>query len=502
MESSLFNSAKAIRTSRRVVVLVCAAACWPLPSAGQSLSLRKIADADTSSFFSVPKSVNLAPTFDGGIVAGAVAFIPGTAISDAHLVDFSPTGSASSRTTLPSSPTNLGLGIDDFGQLSYVAAGPGSQFRVGNELAGWPDHTSIPNFVETAFPEGGPAPTIIPFSYEIDRNGLPAVASLTRNFTSGEFQRDVWKFNPQIVDWDRIHLPGARFPGLGATFVPQSIAFTADNRLVHATLEDLDGNQSTDVSVLIEDPVFGFRQISGIAGAYARAGVSVAASDTGEVAFAFVAPQFNEGVWIGRWDGEFTVYENLDSDLSFTNFGQNSLAYDAQGNLALVYTEGATTPGLEPQPLMLARRTADGAWTNTPLGVDGFYGELAFGDNGELYIGAVIDDAVVLLSDTIDPLRGDLNFDEVVDLGDVLAFVQAIESPAGYADEYGFGPVFKGDLNGDGVFNLADVEPFVTELGLTGPAAEALASLVPEPGTAGLFAAAGLWFARGRRLRR
>jgi hypothetical protein len=59
---------------------------------------------------------------------------------------------------------------------------------------------------------------------------------------------------------------------------------------------------------------------------------------------------------------------------------------------------------------------------------------------------------------------GDLNCDGVVNFGDINPFVQAITSPAAWAETYPGCSVLNADVNEDGVVNFADINPFVTLL--------------------------------------
>ncbi|MEM7627206.1 MAG: PEP-CTERM sorting domain-containing protein [Planctomycetota bacterium] len=402
--------------------------------------------------------------------------------------------------------------VDDFGGFSFASVGnqfPDTAVTVGNQIG--PDLTDPASYhtYNIAFGSENPSPEIQgplvgswPFSYELDRQGLPVIASWTAEAQIQSNVRYLWHYNPQTDRWDRRVPPQLgpqnQFPPFN-TLAPQGVGFLPDNRVVFANTSD------NLLSVHLEDPVLGWREIAFQEDLWSRSGVSLAVSDAGEVAFAFSDDTLG-GLTVGIYDGQQTVYENV-SGASQALLGQHSLAYDPEGNLALVYSE----PDQEDE-LVLARRSGPGAWNATPLGVYGnfgFYGELAFGDDGEIYVGAVVGSGTLfntpylaLISNRIAPLRGDMNFDDTVDLDDVLAFITALEDPALYWEGYGLDPVLKGDLNGDGLFNFSDVEPFVAELGLTDPAAQGLLNLVPEPTTAGLLAAgwAGL-LVRGRRRR-
>ena len=100
----------------------------------------------------------------------------------------------------------------------------------------------------------------------------------------------------------------------------------------------------------------------------------------------------------------------------------------------------------------------------------------------------------------VDPgiLVGDMNFDGVVDTGDVAPFVLALTDPKAYLSQQGVDQatmVAAGDVNGDGVFDTGDVAPFVQLLVGAGAS-------VPEPGTLVLLGAAALALLRrggGRR---
>ncbi len=91
-----------------------------------------------------------------------------------------------------------------------------------------------------------------------------------------------------------------------------------------------------------------------------------------------------------------------------------------------------------------------------------------------------------------DHLLGDMNFDGVVDTGDVAAFVLALTDPEAYIAQYGALPALVGDINGDGAFDTGDVAAFV-EMLVGGSAT------VPEPATLSMLALGALALLRRRR---
>ena len=383
--------------------------------------------------------------------------------------------------------------LDAFGGFSYAGYKPGPPgVTVGDQV--YPDPVDPFAYVESPLPfvepAEGPDTFFWPLSYELDPWGRPAFAAGASNVQGGQLGRYVWRFNPQAARYDVTIPPQIeRFGPLSFT-APQGIGFLPDGRLVHAVTD------GPLLSVDIEDPLLGWRNLGEISDVRPFGGVSLAVSDAGQVAFAFEQTDDLPGLTVGVFDGEQTVYERV-GDVPLIKLGQHSLTYDHQGNLAVVYS------GAEDSEFVLARRGVDGQWTQERLGVFGDFAELAFGDQGQVYIGAVTGNPsslgdVVLISDAVEPLRGDMNLDDQVDLDDVLAFVQAIQAPADYLDQYQLDPVIKGDLNADGVFNLADVEPFADALNLMSTEAAALANLVPEPSAAGLLALGLIGLARRR----
>jgi len=110
----------------------------------------------------------------------------------------------------------------------------------------------------------------------------------------------------------------------------------------------------------------------------------------------------------------------------------------------------------------------DDASAITRISVDELFaqglGELAAGDfNGDGWLDE--EDMVAFANGTGPVVRtGDLNCDGVVNFGDINPFVQAITSPAAWAETYPGCSVLNADVNEDGVVNFADINPFVTLL--------------------------------------
>jgi hypothetical protein len=61
----------------------------------------------------------------------------------------------------------------------------------------------------------------------------------------------------------------------------------------------------------------------------------------------------------------------------------------------------------------------------------------------------------------VTPVLGDMNCDGVVSFADINPFVEAMVSPAAYAESYPMCSLYNADMNADGLVNFADINPFV-----------------------------------------
>ncbi len=107
----------------------------------------------------------------------------------------------------------------------------------------------------------------------------------------------------------------------------------------------------------------------------------------------------------------------------------------------------------------------------------------------------LIDDVQLIAAE--DPiLLGDMNFDGVVDTGDVAPFVLALTDAAAYQSQFGVDEatmIAAGDINEAGAFDTGDVAPFVEMLVGSGSAS------VPEPGSLALLGLGAIALMRRRR---
>lgn len=82
--------------------------------------------------------------------------------------------------------------------------------------------------------------------------------------------------------------------------------------------------------------------------------------------------------------------------------------------------------------------------------------------------------------------EGDMQRDDDLDMGDVMAFAVALKDPDGYEDEYGVSGDYSGDINDDGILDFDDIEPFANIHGIGLTAEEVFTIIanfepVPEP---------------------
>jgi hypothetical protein len=70
----------------------------------------------------------------------------------------------------------------------------------------------------------------------------------------------------------------------------------------------------------------------------------------------------------------------------------------------------------------------------------------------------------VTVSQITQTLAGDLNCDDVVDFGDINAFVLALSNPEGWQATYPDCYLLNGDISANGGVGFEDINPFVTLL--------------------------------------
>lgn len=58
-------------------------------------------------------------------------------------------------------------------------------------------------------------------------------------------------------------------------------------------------------------------------------------------------------------------------------------------------------------------------------------------------------------------VRGDMNVDGLVNVGDINPFVLALSNPTSYQSGYHILPLLHGDINQDGCMDFGDINPFV-----------------------------------------
>ncbi|MEM7681990.1 MAG: PEP-CTERM sorting domain-containing protein [Planctomycetota bacterium] len=226
--------------------------------------------------------------------------------------------------------------------------------------------------------------------------------------------------------------------------------------------------------------------------------VSLAAGPNGEIGFAYVV---NQHVSVALIDAAGNVTDEVvssDGETYNSFLDYNSLAFDANGDLALALTSELGEASFFFQTandLLLARRTGPGQWAVEDTGLDDAYSaSVAFDDQNNPYLAVVEYDAISLISPAILPaLPGDATVDGVVDMLDFDALAANFGTSGGFSRAIS---VSQGDFNDDSRVDLLDFDVLARNFGAPGSSP---AAAIPEPASLAAMGLAGLCVARRRR---
>jgi len=314
--------------------------------------------------------------------------------------------------------------MDAFGGAYYATGG--TQTHYGQDLGVWGGKQTV-DLLSLRF-------STHPFScpaIALDNHGVPAMLGLTS--TGGATYA---RFDIPSGQWVTEAI-GAAAPGFGSF---GSLCFDAQDRPVIGYL-------------LPSGMTISIRTDSGWQALYTamdRAGSTVptvAIGLGGEVAFAYHG---TSGLVFGEVrDG---VVSTATIDVNSARGGYllpNSLAYDPDGNPAIVYRTELD------DNLRLFRRDADGNWTQELLPTSSLWGSVAFDGTGNPYVASSGLDTVYLMGPTVPELKlGDFNGDDDVNAADIDLLRTAINEGAGWFY----------DLNLDGRTDPRDMEYMVRDV--------------------------------------
>ena len=309
---------------------------------------------------------------------------------------------------------------DNSGNIYFTNLGPDGTdirgVRVGQDLG------AFGGLITSAHPYAASASNGATPTMAINAEGMPVIVGIDN---SG--YRFLSTFDVQTSQWQTDTLTGLGTVDLayGMSGVSQALTYDTNGKGV---LSFTRNGSPVSPLVVARQTSSGWTNVVS-ANAYGSLGTSVAAGPDGLVGFAFVNE--NGQLTYGENDGVSTTFEvvkTLSGGLT-----PHSLAFDADGNPALVYGQntGAGTANL-------VRRNAQGQWTTEELPVRWCQkASIDFDAQGNLLIAALSNDLVTVLAKNIaDLMPGDFNLDDTITADDVPGMVQASVHPDDYMGQH------------------------------------------------------------------
>jgi hypothetical protein len=319
---------------------------------------------------------------DGEAIVGYAAKVQPGSGGNVVVARLPTNGAAFQLRTEPGGGDIASFAADHFGNVFYSSRDPaGGGIRVGQDFGGFG------NLLSSLHPASGIAlPMAVP-TMGVNPSGMPVLADMDQFGT-----RFLSTFNAIAAQWQTEAVSG---PGLDSSALPagpncQSLAFDSAGNAVLAYVQQT--GSPVGPLVVARRGTSGWENVATDA-AFAMSGASVAAGPDGSVGF---------------------VYTDASCRLSFNSYGDalgiretisdcpgwltpHSLAFDGEGNPAVVYGWNASTP----TPLRMARCNAQGKWTDEVLPVDGPFASLAFDAQGDPLVVACTYDGVVFLTQSV-----------------------------------------------------------------------------------------------------
>lgn len=356
------------------------------------------------------------------------------------------------RHTDPIGGSIASFAADKYGNVFYATKNLNTGMRVGQDLGGF----------------GGLVSNVHPAADTMDRWTIPAIgvnaSGLPVVVNQSNYGLRLYStFNPIESQWQTGAFCVEGF-SLGSSISPsyQSLAFDAHGNPVMACV------QARDNAIVVARRDGSQLNWSNLAqdSALMKYGTTVATASNGEVGFAYVngIGELN----FNSYGDDLGTRQTISAQPS--SLTSHSLAYDANGNPAIVYSQSSTSASAN--ALHLARRNSQGQWTDEVLPVNSQFASLTFDAQNTPLVAAYTGAGITLLGKNIAGLRrGDFDLNDTVNSSDVGGLVQAVKHPAAYLTA---NPgmidaelLLLGDYTNDASVNQRDARTFADSLAAT-----------------------------------